>query len=90
MESRFERRSFAPVSVGEELDVKIESVGAKGDGVAKVKGFVIFVPGVKKDETVRIKITKVLRKIGFGEVVGTATTSESTEKHPEAVEEGEF
>lgn len=72
MERRFQRRSFAPIRVGEELDVKIEAVGAKGDGIAKVKGFVIFVPGTKQDETVRVKITKVFRKVGFGEVLGAA------------------
>ena len=38
------RQSFAPVREGEELDVKIEAVGEKGDGIAKVKGFVLFVP----------------------------------------------
>ena len=64
------RPSFAPVKVGEEITVKIEAVGAKGDGIAKKNGFVIFVPGVKQDENVKIRITKVLRKVGFAEVVG--------------------
>ena len=72
MERRFERRSFAPIRVGEELDVKIEAVGAKGDGIAKVKGFVIFVASTKQGDTVRVKITKVFRKVGFGEVIGEA------------------
>ncbi len=63
-------RRFAPVSVGEELDVRIEAVGEKGDGVCKRKGFVLFVPNVKEGDEVRIKITKVLRKVGFAEVIG--------------------
>jgi predicted RNA-binding protein with TRAM domain len=63
-------RSFAPVQVGEELDVKIEAVGEKGDGIAKKDGFVLFVPNVKQGDQVKIKITKVLRKVGFAEVVG--------------------
>ncbi|MDP6294220.1 MAG: TRAM domain-containing protein, partial [Candidatus Woesearchaeota archaeon] len=49
-----------PVSVGEEIDVTIEAVGEKGDGIAKKEGFVLFVPGVKEGDQVRIKITKVL------------------------------
>ncbi|RLG09298.1 hypothetical protein DRN73_10150 [Candidatus Pacearchaeota archaeon] len=61
-----------PVKEGEEIDVKIESIGAKGDGIAKVKGFVVFVKGVEKNETCRIKITKVLDKVGFGEKIGPA------------------
>ncbi|MEM4247456.1 MAG: TRAM domain-containing protein [Candidatus Woesearchaeota archaeon] len=64
------RQSTAPVKVGDELDVTIEAVGEKGDGIAKKDGFVLFVPGVKQGEQVRIRVTKVLRKVGFAEVVG--------------------
>ena len=64
--------NFVPVKVGDEIDVKIEAVGEKGDGVAKVKGFVVFVPNVKEGEMARIRVTKVLRKVGFGEKIGEA------------------
>src|SRR3989344_5096747 len=84
-----ERRSFAPVNVGQEIDVKIEAVGEKGDGIAKIKGFVIFVPNVKAGDNVKIKITKVLRKVGFGEVVGTASKHQPTE-HDEESEDTNF
>ncbi|MBI4016721.1 MAG: TRAM domain-containing protein [Candidatus Aenigmarchaeota archaeon] len=76
------RRSFAPVKVGEELDVTIEAVGEKGDGIAKKDGFVLFVPGVKQGEQVHIRVTKVLRKVGFAEVVAKGAAAE------EAPEEG--
>ena len=68
-----DNNNFVPVNVGDEMDVKIEAVGEKGDGVAKVKGFVVFVPNVKEGDNVRIRVTKVLRKVGFGEVIGQAT-----------------
>ena len=77
-------RRMAPIKVGDELDVEIESVGEKGDGIAKVEGFVIFVPGTQKGDKVKIKITKVFRKMGFGEVVGAAEGKEMPEKEPEA------
>ena len=80
-------RSFAPVNVGDELDLKIEAVGEKGDGIAKVKGFVIFVPNAKEGETVKVKITRVLRKVGFGEIVGGASASP---KETEAIESQEM
>lgn len=72
---RFDRNSqdfgrAPPVNVGDELDVKIEAVGEKGDGVAKKDGFVLFVPNVKENDNVRIKVTRVLRKVGFAEVIG--------------------
>ncbi len=61
-----------PVNVGEELDVLIESVGEKGDGVAKKQGFVIFVPKAQKGEQLHIKITKVLKNVAFSENLGEA------------------
>lgn len=76
------QNNFVPVNVGDEVDVKIEAVGEKGDGVAKIKGFVIFVPGVKEGDTVRIRVTKVLRKVGFAEVIGPATGAPSSGSAP--------
>lgn len=58
-----------PVTVGETYDVSINAVGGKGDGIAKVKGFVVFVPGVQQGDYVKIRITKVLPKVGFAEMV---------------------
>ncbi|MBS3135764.1 TRAM domain-containing protein [Candidatus Woesearchaeota archaeon] len=61
-----------PVSVNQELDVKIEAIGEKGDGIAKSQGFVLFIPGVKQGDEVRVRVTKVLPKVGFAEVIGSA------------------
>ncbi len=63
---------FVPVREGEEIDVKIEAVGEKGDGLAKRDGFVLFVPNTNLGDEVRVRITKVLKKVGFAEVVGKA------------------
>ena len=68
-----QRRRFAPVKEGDELDVKIEAVGEKGDGIAKKQGFVLFVPNAKTGDEVRIRVTRVLRNAGFAEVIGQAT-----------------
>ncbi|MBN1502497.1 TRAM domain-containing protein [Candidatus Woesearchaeota archaeon] len=82
---------FSPVKEGDELDVKIEAIGEKGDGIAKKDGFVLIVPGTKKDDEVRIRVTKVLRRVGFGEVVGKAgkegKKSKESEEEPEEQEE---
>ncbi len=58
------------VKVGDEYDVTIESVGSGGDGVAKIRGLVVFVPGTTKSDEVKIKITKVAQKCAFAKVVG--------------------
>ena len=77
------RQRFAPVNVGDELDVKIEAVGEKGDGIAKKEGFVLFVPNTKEGQEVKIRVTKVLRKVGFAEVVGESE-SPKEKAQPEA------
>jgi predicted RNA-binding protein with TRAM domain len=58
-----------PVKVGDELDVTIEAVAAKGDGIAKKDGFVIFVPGSKVGDTCKIRITMVKASSAVAEKV---------------------
>tara|TARA_Y100000310_G_C20649632_1_gene798629 strand:- start:742 stop:1071 length:330 start_codon:yes stop_codon:yes gene_type:complete len=58
-----------PVEEGKEYEVSIQAIGGKGDGIARVQGFVVFVPNVAKGDYVRIKVTKVLEKASFGQVV---------------------
>ena len=65
------------------MDVKIEAVGEKGDGIAKKDGFVIFVPNTKQGDEVRVKVTRVLRRVGFGEVVGESSGEVSEESEAE-------
>ena len=61
--------STAPVEAGEVYSVTIEDIAKEGDGIARIQGFVIFVPGVEVGDEVSIKVTKVLRKFAFAEVV---------------------
>ena len=77
----------APVKEGEELDVKIIALGDKGDGITKKDGFVIVVPGTQVNDEVRIKITRVLKKVAFAEVVGQAEKSEEESSEEETMEE---
>jgi predicted RNA-binding protein with TRAM domain len=70
MQYRGERGGFrAPIDIGDTYDVEIEDVGREGDGIAHVEGFVVFVPGTKKGDSVKIRITKVSRRVGFADVV---------------------
>jgi predicted RNA-binding protein with TRAM domain len=86
---RFEPRMDIPkpVKVGEEYDVEISEVGSKGDGIARVKNFVVFVAGTKQGEKTKIKITDVRNRFAIGEKVGA--TEEETEEAVEAPVEEE-
>ncbi len=59
----------APVAVGAEYDVKIEDIAREGDGIARVEGFVIFVPGTQVGEQVKIQIDRVMRRFAIGHKV---------------------
>lgn len=61
--------SFAPVKVNETYDVEITETGAKGDGIARIRGFVVFVPGTKKGDKVKVRIKSVARRFAVGEKV---------------------
>lgn len=75
-----------PVREGEEFDVTIDAVGAKGDGIARKEGFVLFVPGTKTGDSVRIRVTKVLQKAGFAEKIGDAQGGKKEPKQEKAPE----
>ncbi len=83
-----ERRGFSggpgrvPVNVGDELDVTIEAVGEKGDGIAKKDGFVLFVPNTREGDQIKVRVTKVLRKVGFAEKIGEAEEGAAEEAAP--------
>ena len=65
-------RSFKPkpVEVGKEYDVTISEISRRGDGIAKIDGFVIFVAGAKQGWQGKIKVTQVANRFATGAVVG--------------------
>ena len=54
---------------GKTYEVLIQDVGKKGDGIAKMDRFVIFVPGTTKGSMVKVKISKINGNIAFGTTV---------------------
>src|ERR1700688_4771021 len=68
-----------PVEVGKEYDVTISDTSRRGEGIAKIDGFVIFVAGAKQGQSARIKVTRVTDRFATGEVVTGAGASAHTE-----------
>lgn len=58
-----------PVAVDKEYEAEIEDISRKGDGIAKIQGFIIFVPNTKQGEHVKFKVTRVGNRFAIGEVV---------------------
>lgn len=72
-----------PVKEGDKFDVTIEAVGEKGDGIAKKDGFVLFIPNTKQGERKHVRVTRVLKSVGFAEVVGDALNAEPVKQERE-------
>lgn len=50
-------------------EFRIDAVGSKGDGIAKVDRYTIFVPGASKGDVVKVKIKKISGNLAFSERV---------------------
>ena len=74
---------YTPVPEGTYHDVTIEDVARDGDGIARVQGFVIFVPGTKIGDNVKIKIDMVMRLFAIASVIQEESKPEITLKFPE-------
>src|SRR6266849_10794042 len=72
-------RGPVPVQEGQELDVTIDSVGRRGDGIARMNNFVIFIPGTNAGDKVKVKITMVRDTFATGEVVGKSQEEGETQ-----------
>jgi predicted RNA-binding protein with TRAM domain len=58
-----------PVEVGKEYDVQITETSNRGDGIARIQGFVIFVRNGKAGENVKIKVNSVGSRFAIAEIV---------------------
>lgn len=48
-----------PVELGKIYEVDINEITGKGDGIARVQGFIVFIENGKMGNNVRVKVTEV-------------------------------
>ncbi|MGB6527496.1 MAG: TRAM domain-containing protein, partial [Candidatus Nitrosopolaris sp.] len=48
-----------PVEVGKEYEVDVTDISRKGDGIARIQGFVIFIENGKVGHRLKVKVTEV-------------------------------
>ncbi|MGA9388301.1 MAG: TRAM domain-containing protein [Candidatus Bathyarchaeia archaeon] len=51
----------------QELEVVIDDIGSRGNGIAKMQSFLIFVPRSKIGERVRVRIVSLTGKFAVAE-----------------------
>jgi len=58
-----------PVEQGKEYDVSVTEISRKGDGIARVQGFVIFVKGGQVGQNCKVRITQIGNRFATAEIV---------------------
>jgi predicted RNA-binding protein with TRAM domain len=59
-----------PVDIGETREVEIDSIGDKGDGIARIdRGYVVIVPDTEVGDRATVRIETAKENVAFGEVV---------------------
>ncbi|MFT9848836.1 23S rRNA (uracil(1939)-C(5))-methyltransferase RlmD [Aneurinibacillus sp. REN35] len=58
-----------PLAKNETVDVVIEDLTHEGNGVARYKGYTLFVPGALPDERIMAKATKLKKQFGYARLV---------------------
>jgi predicted RNA-binding protein with TRAM domain len=66
----------APVEVGKEYDVEITEISRRGDGIAKIENFVIFVAGSKAGQKAKIKVVDVAPRFAKAEIIAEGSKEE--------------
>ena len=64
-----------PVETGKEYDVQITEISRKGDGIARIQGFVIFVKDGKVGQNVKIRISQVGPRFATAEIANGSSAS---------------
>ena len=68
------------IKKNQEYIVDIIDNGYEGEGIAKIDGFTVFIPGTIKGEKVKILIVKVLSSHAFGKVLEILEPSEARQE----------
>jgi len=58
-----------PVKVGGTYDVDITEISNKGDGIARIQGFIIFVENGKVQNKIKVKVTEVRDRFAKASIV---------------------
>jgi translation initiation factor 2 subunit 2 len=63
------RQRSIKVEEGKTYDVTIKDIGKKGDGVAFIDKYIIYVPGSIKGSSVKIRIEKISGTVAFAHII---------------------
>ena len=75
-----------PVESGKEYDVQVTEISRKGDGVARIQGFIVFVKGGRVGQKTKVRVTHVGDRFATAETInGDEQQQQSAEQSPDIV-----
>src|ERR671919_2275244 len=82
-----------PVESGKEYDVQVTEISRKGDGVARIQGFIVFVKGGRVGQKTKVRVTHVGDRFATAETINgdeqqqveQQQQQQSTEQSPDIV-----
>jgi predicted RNA-binding protein with TRAM domain len=76
-----------PVEAGKEYDVQVTEISRKGDGVARIQGFIIFVKGGRVGQKTRVRVTHVGDRFATAETISGGGGGGEQQAQQESTEE---
>jgi predicted RNA-binding protein with TRAM domain len=73
-----------PVESGKEYDVQVTEISRKGDGVARIQGFIVFVKGGRVGQKTKVRVTHVGDRFATAETINGVEQQQQVEQHQSA------
>lgn len=58
-----------PVQKNQHYTMEIDDLGTGGEGIGKIEGYTLFVPGALPQETIEVRVVKTKKNYGFGKLI---------------------
>jgi 23S rRNA (uracil1939-C5)-methyltransferase len=71
-----------PVQKNEYYEIDITGLGHEGEGVGRVEGFTVFVPGALPGERIKVKIVRVQKTFAYGRLIDILNATEDRAEPP--------
>ncbi|MCX6653110.1 MAG: TRAM domain-containing protein [Methanomassiliicoccales archaeon] len=83
MDEKGSAGNLVSIEQGKEYTVRIVDRGKQGDGIARVGGLILFVPGTAPGDEVRVLVTRLGRNCAFAQRIVEGEAAGDTEKKSE-------
>lgn len=69
------KQGKCPVVQGQDYEVSVTDLGIHGEGIGKVEGFTVFVPGALPGEKAKVRISRVKKSYAVGKLIALKETT---------------